>query len=46
LPIDSSDVILQEEVKGQGGKEATLTVLERLNTLFAPEASPAAQIEV
>lgn len=46
LTIDGNDIILQEEVKGKGGKEATLAVLERLNTLFSPEAKPAVKIEV
>ncbi len=46
LTIDGNDIILQEEVKGQGGKEATLTILERLNTMFSPAAQPAAHIEV
>jgi DNA sulfur modification protein DndB len=46
LPMDRNDLILQEEVKGQGGKEATLTVLSRLNTVFSPETSPVADVEV
>jgi DNA sulfur modification protein DndB len=46
LMIDKNDLILQEEVKGRGGKEATLAVLERLNTLFSPEAPTPSQIEV
>lgn len=46
LPMEENDLIFQEEVKGKGGKEAPLIILERLNMIFNPEMSDEIQIEV
>jgi DNA sulfur modification protein DndB len=46
LPLDNNDLILQEEVKGRGGKDAPGAILDRLNTIFSPEGSQEASIEV
>lgn len=39
--ISSADLILQEEVKGKGGKEAALVIQERLTGLFKPTLAKA-----
>lgn len=44
--ISASDLILQEEVKGKGGKESALVVQERLTSFFKPNSSKAADYEV
>lgn len=44
--IAVSDLILQEEVKGKGGKEAALHIQERLTGLFKPTLSSGADYEV
>lgn len=46
LQMEESDLILQEEVKGRGGKEAPLVILERLNALFVPRTETNNTIEV
>lgn len=44
--ISVSDLILQEEVKGKGGKEAALLIQERLTNLFKPTSSKGTDYEV
>ena len=44
--ISVSDLIVQEEVKGKGGKEAALIVQERLTSLFKPTLSKGPDYEV
>lgn len=46
IDIDQNDLILQEEVKGQGGKEAPGYIMKRLNMSFNPETLSKAQVEV
>jgi DNA sulfur modification protein DndB len=45
IQMDESDLILQEEVKGKGGKDAPLLILDRLNAMFTPDLQ-ATPIEV
>ncbi|WP_347339885.1 DGQHR domain-containing protein [Bradyrhizobium aeschynomenes] len=44
--IPANDLILQEEVKGKGGKESTLAIQERLTSFFKPNSSKVADYEV
>lgn len=46
LPMDRNDLIMQEEVKGRGGKEAPLLILDRLNAIFTPDTPESSGIEV
>lgn len=46
LHMESNDLILQEEVKGKGGKEAPLLIVERLKGMFSPDTQPTGEIEV
>ena len=41
-----SDLLLQEEVKGKGGKEAALAIQERLTGLFKPTLTKGPDYEV
>lgn len=46
LPHLGDDLIQQDEVKGLGGKEAALKIMDRLNSHFSPVAAGQAGIEV
>lgn len=44
--ISSSDLILQSEVRGKGGKDAALFIQERLTGLFSPAIAKGHEFEV
>ncbi len=46
ISMQPNDLILQEEVKGKGGKDAPVIILERLNNLFTPNVEQIKTIEV
>lgn len=46
LKMSAADLILQEEVKGKGGKEAALAIQERLNGFFEANSKNAPDYEV
>ncbi|WP_111772100.1 DGQHR domain-containing protein [Methylorubrum extorquens] len=46
IEMTEDDLILQEEVKGKGGKDAPLLILDRLNNFFKPAVAQPEAIEV
>ena len=46
LQISPEDLILQDEVKGKGGKDAPHIILDRLNSFFAPVHNQERNFEV
>lgn len=46
IKLSSRDLILQQEVKGKGGKDAPATIVDRLNAVFEPQNGFKGDIEV
>jgi DGQHR domain-containing protein len=46
IRMQRNDLILQQEVKGKGGKDAPAIILDRLNGMFAPKEGSAEAFEV
>jgi DNA sulfur modification protein DndB len=46
IDLDKSNLVLQEEVKGVGGKDAPRVIFDRLVEVFEPESKQAAFIEI
>jgi DGQHR domain-containing protein len=46
IRINADDLILQQEVKGKGGKDAPGLILDRLNSFFHPEGDVGVGFEV
>jgi DGQHR domain-containing protein len=46
VKMEKNELILQDEVKGKGGKDAPLIILDRLNDCFTPEIDSNSRIEV
>jgi hypothetical protein len=46
IRVDANDLILQQEVKGKGGKDAPGVILDRLNAMFFPKEGSGDEFEV
>ncbi|MCA1939484.1 MAG: DGQHR domain-containing protein [Caenispirillum bisanense] len=46
IEMEADEIILQVEVKGKGGKDAPLMILDRLNSMFSPKIQTSSSIEV
>ncbi len=46
IQISQDDLILQQEVKGKGGKDAPTMITERLNSFFAPKKGKESRFEI
>lgn len=46
IQVDQSDLILQDEVKGKGGKDAPKVIYERLLRAFSPQISDAGGFDI